>query len=72
MLKIVRGLGGGLDIQALVAVANWEFDPALMAGKPVAPSLELKSSSSWVEDCDKSRHHTARPDHGFLAVAKSR
>ena len=44
MLKIVRGLGGGLDIQALVAVANWEFDPALMAGKPVAVliSVEVK------------------------------
>jgi len=42
MLKIVRGLGGGLDIQALVAVANWQFDPALMAGKPVAVLIEVQ------------------------------
>jgi TonB family protein len=42
MLKIVRGLGGGLDIQALVAVANWEFGPALMAGKPVAVLINVE------------------------------
>jgi hypothetical protein len=42
MLKIVRGLGGGLDIQALVTVANWEFGPALIAGKPVAVLINVE------------------------------
>jgi TonB family protein len=42
VLKIVRGLEGGLDIQALVAVANWQFDPALMAGKPVALLINVQ------------------------------
>jgi len=45
MLKIVRGLGGGLDIQALVAVANWQFDPALMAGSQLQSSLRFRSCS---------------------------
>ena len=35
ILQIVRGLEEGLDIQALVAVASWRFDPALRDGKPV-------------------------------------
>jgi TonB family protein len=36
MLEIVRGLGEGLDIEALVTVARWRFEPALKDGKAVA------------------------------------
>ena len=42
MLEIVRGLGQGLDIQALVAVAGWRFDPALRNGKPVAVLVNVE------------------------------
>jgi len=42
MLEIVRGLGEGLDIEALVTVANWRFDPALKDGKPVAVLINIE------------------------------
>jgi protein TonB len=42
MLEIVRGLGEGLDIEALVTVAGWRFDPALKAGKPVAVLVNVE------------------------------
>jgi TonB family protein len=42
MLQIVRGLGEGLDIQALVAVASWRFHPALKNGQPVAMLIDVE------------------------------
>ena len=42
MLKIVRGLGEGLDIQALLAVASWQFDPARRAGNPIAILINVE------------------------------
>jgi TonB family protein len=37
-LKVVRGLGMGLDEKALEAVAKWRFRAALRGGKPVESS----------------------------------
>ena len=42
MLEIVRGLGEGLDIQALLAVATWRFDPAVKDGKPIAVLVNVE------------------------------
>ncbi|MGA8152637.1 MAG: energy transducer TonB [Terriglobales bacterium] len=36
ILEVVRGLGEGLDIQALTTVAGWTFKPAVRYGEPVA------------------------------------
>jgi TonB family protein len=42
ILEIVRSLGEGLDIQALLAVASWRFDPAIEDGKPVAVLINVE------------------------------
>ena len=42
ILEITRGLGEGLDIQALAAVANWRFKPAVKDGKPVAVQVTVE------------------------------
>jgi TonB family protein len=42
MLEIVRGLGEGLDIEALVTVARWRFNPALKDGKAVAVLVNVE------------------------------
>jgi TonB family protein len=42
MLEIVRGLGEGLDIQALLAVANWRFEPAVRDGKAIAVMVNVE------------------------------
>jgi TonB family protein len=34
-VQVVRGIGSGLDEQAVLAVDQWRFDPALKDGEPV-------------------------------------
>jgi len=41
-LKVVRGLGMGLDEKALEAVKNWRFQPALKDGKPVDVQISVE------------------------------
>ena len=41
-LKIVQGLGLGLDEKAMDAVARWLFRPGLHAGKPVVTSATVE------------------------------
>ena len=35
-MKVIQGLGHGLDEQALAAVKLWHFEPGTVQGKPVA------------------------------------
>ncbi len=39
---MIRSLGLGLDEQALDAVAQWRFEPALDDGKPVAVQATIE------------------------------
>ena len=41
-IKVVRGLGLGLDAQALAAVQKWRFQPALKDGKPVDVEISVE------------------------------
>jgi TonB family protein len=41
-LKIVRGLGYGLDENAMSALLNWRFAPALQNGLPVTAVAEVE------------------------------
>lgn len=47
ILEITRGLGEGLDIQALAAVANWRFKPAVKDGNLSQFKSPLRSSFIW-------------------------
>jgi len=42
-VQVIQGLGMGLDEQAIAAVKQWEFQPAMLAGMPVksAQGVEL-------------------------------
>jgi TonB family protein len=42
ILQITRGLGEGLDVQALAAVAGWRFEPAKKNGQPVAVLINVQ------------------------------
>jgi TonB family protein len=42
LLEITQGLGYGLDIQALAAVAQWRFKPAMKDGQPVAVLINVE------------------------------
>jgi len=42
MLEIVRGLGQGLDLQAILAVSHWKFKPATRDGKPLAVVINVE------------------------------
>lgn len=39
-VRLVRGLGAGLDEQAIAAVRQWQFSPAKRLGTPVAVTVE--------------------------------
>lgn len=41
-IRVVRGLGFGLDAKAMEAVKRWRFDPALKDGKPVSVQISIE------------------------------
>jgi len=41
-LKVIRGLGFGLDAKALEAVKQWRFNPALKDGRPVDVQISVE------------------------------
>jgi protein TonB len=44
VIKVVRGIGFGLDQNAIAAVLQWRFKPARRDGKPVASYLNVEVS----------------------------
>jgi len=42
VLEITKGLGEGLDLMALTAVAGWTFKPAMKNGEPVAVMINVQ------------------------------
>lgn len=42
VLEIVRSLGQGLDLEAILAVSHWKFQPALRDGKPLAVVINVE------------------------------
>ena len=42
IVRVARGIGFGLDEQAIAAVAQWRFRPARMNGKPVAVAMNIE------------------------------
>jgi TonB family protein len=40
-IRVLRTLGSGLDEQAIEAVKNWRFAPAMKDGKPVAVQIDV-------------------------------
>jgi TonB family protein len=42
VLKVKKGLGYGLDENALVALKDWRFSPALRNGLPVSAVAEIE------------------------------
>ena len=43
-IRIVRGLGSGLDAKAIEAVRQWRFAPAMKDGKPVNVQISVEVS----------------------------
>ncbi len=41
-LRVQRSLGMGLDEKAIEAVRKWKFEPAMMAGRPVAVQIGIE------------------------------
>jgi len=41
-IRVVHGLGFGLDAKAMEAVQQWRFDPALKDGKPVSVQISIE------------------------------
>ena len=41
-IRVVHGLGFGLDAKAIEAVKQWRFDPALKDGKPVTVQINIE------------------------------
>ena len=41
-IKVLRGIGKGLDEKAVEAVTKWKFEPATKDGKPVAVVINVE------------------------------
>jgi len=41
-VKVVKGLGMGLDEQAVKAIKQWKFQPAMYDGKPVPVQINVE------------------------------
>ena len=41
-IRVVHGLGFGLDAKAIEAVRQWRFDPSLKDGKPVSVQISIE------------------------------
>jgi TonB family protein len=41
-IRVVRGLGMGLDAKAVEAVKQWKFQPALKDGRPVNVQISVE------------------------------
>ena len=41
-IRVVHGLGFGLDAKAMEAVKQWRFDPALKDGRPVSVQISVE------------------------------
>lgn len=41
-IRVIRGLGLGLDERAMEAVSTWRFRPALLNGEPVAAPITVE------------------------------
>jgi TonB family protein len=46
-LRVVRGLGSGLDEKAVEAVGQWQFQPGVKDGKPVTVAATIESISVY-------------------------
>jgi protein TonB len=41
-IRVIHGLGFGLDAKAMEAVKQWRFDPALKDGRPVSVQISVE------------------------------
>lgn len=41
-IRVIRGLGLGLDERAMEAVSTWRFRPALLNGRPVSAPITVE------------------------------
>ncbi|MGB6943640.1 MAG: TonB family protein [Bryobacteraceae bacterium] len=62
-VTVVRGLGMGLDENAINAVSNWRFHPGTKDGTPVNVRIQIEVNFRLLEkDRETARWHLARAD----------
>ncbi len=59
-MKVIRGLGLGLDENALAAVGAWEFAPGTKDGQPVNVRVRIEVNFGQLEKDPKDRWHVTR------------
>lgn len=61
-LRVVRSLGLGLDENAITAVSNWQFEPAVKDGQPVSVIAQIEVNFRMLDKDSKVRWHLARAE----------
>jgi TonB family protein len=61
-LKVVRGLGLGLDESAIAAVSAWRFEPSVKDGQPVNVFAQIEVNFRLVEKQSKAGWYLSRAE----------
>lgn len=64
VLRVVKGLGHGLDESALAALKNWRFTPAYRNGARVSVVAQIDVTFTVFDDPTWMREHIRKPDLG--------
>ncbi len=65
-IRVIRGLGMGLDEKAIEAVTKWRFRPAMKAGQPVATPAQVEVNFRLLSPAEASRAMGTPSNPGFL------
>ena len=68
VLRVVKGLGHGLDQNAIGVLSDWRFAPAMKDGEPVSVIAEIEVPFRLSDDDERQHQRRQKLLDGYLAL----